>query len=211
MRFALRTREEGCVMAELCREFGISRKTGYKWRDRYAREGPSGLSPRSRRPKRFARGVPAATQAALLTLRREHPTWGARKLLALLKQNQPDVPACSASAAQDLFKRSGLVVPRRKRCKATPSAEPLAHCQAANQVWCVDFKGWFRTGDGERCDPLTVTDAHSRKLLGCQAMEKKTDTPAVRAVFETLFRRYGLPKAFAPTTARRWPAPGWAD
>jgi len=194
MRFVLRAKEKECSRAELCRQFGISRKTGYKWIDRYEKEGPPGLADQSRRPAHTPTVVSKKTEQVLVRLRQKHPTWGAKKLLVLFKQNHPDLPPCARSTAQDILKRNGLVKERRgKRNKATPNAQPLQHCQAINQVWCVDFKGAIYTSDGAKCEPLTITDAFSRLLFRCQNLSAN-NTEHTRAVFETLFRECGLPE-----------------
>ena len=130
----------------------------------------------------------------MLELRQAHMRWGPRKLKRVLERDQPGRPWPAASTIGEMLKREGLVVPRKKRRKTAPYSEPLAHADGPNRVWCADFKGWFRTGDGERIDPLTISDAYSRYLLRCQAVEK-TDTPRVQAIFEAAFREYGLPQA----------------
>jgi putative transposase len=126
--------------------------------------------------------------------RQAHPTWGARKIVQSLLRKQPKQDWPAASSIGDLLKREGLIQGRPARRKTPPHTDPLRHAQAANQVWCVDFKGWFRYGDGGRCDPLTTTDALSRALLCCQATDK-ADGLHVRGVMEATFRQYGLPEA----------------
>lgn len=182
-------------MAELCRRFGISRKTGYKLLDRYEREGPVGLENRSRAPHHQPNAIGEAMQALLLNARGVHPTWGPRKLLAYLqrKHSRSDWPA--PSTVGDLLRRHGLVVPRRRRRSRAATPTDLQTPSAANQLWCADFKGWFRTGYGRRCTPLTITDAHSRYLLRCQALGLRTHEVLVRPLFEATFREYGLPQA----------------
>ena len=120
--------------------------------------------------------------------------WGPRKLKRILERDEPGRVWPAASTMGTLLAREGLVVGRKKRRRTAPYREPLAHADGANRVWCGDFKGWFRTGDGERIDPLTISDAYSRYLLRCQAVEK-TDTARVQAIFEAAFREYGLPQA----------------
>lgn len=181
-------------MAELCRAYGIARKTGYKWWERYQAEGLAGLEERGRAPERHPNQTPQAIERALLELRRAHMRWGARKLRHYLAERQPQKPWPAASTIGALLKREGLVGERRRRRKTPPYTQPFGAADGPNQVWCGDFKGWFRTQDGARIDPLTITDAHSRYLLRCQAVEK-TDTERVRAIFEAAFREYGLPRA----------------
>jgi transposase InsO family protein len=180
-------------MAALCRRFGISRKTGYKWLGRFAEEGELGLLERSRAPASHPNATPEDLEAALVRLRGEKQR-GPKKLVVALAKEFPGRPLPSTSTVGDILKRNGLVAPRKKRRRCTPSESPLAHADAANRVWCADFKGWFLTGNGRRVDPLTVTDAHTRFLLGCQCMCGKTDTEHVKALFSTWFRQFGLPE-----------------
>jgi len=181
-------------MAELCRMFGISRKTGYKWFMRYDLEGVEGLGDRSRAPKCHPNQVSSDVEAMVLAARHQHPTWGPKKLRVLLARRDPDRiwPACSTIG--EILTRHGLTVPRKERRRAPPQTQPFAACDAPNAVWCADFKGWFRTGDGSRCEPLTISDAHSRYLLRCQA-SGDTHYQMVRGLFEATFREYGLPWA----------------
>ena len=180
-------------MAALCRRFGISRKTGYKWRDRFAESGDAGLLEHSRAPSSHPNATDQDIEAAIVRLRGQKGR-GPKKLLVALAKEFPDRTLPSLSTIGDILKRNGLVPPRKKRRRCTPSETPLAHADEANRVWCADFKGWFLTGNGHRVDPLTVTDAHTRFLIGCQCMCGKTDTDHVRALFELWFRRFGLPE-----------------
>jgi transposase InsO family protein len=196
VRFVLACRESGGArdsVSVLCRRFGVSRKTGYKWLGRYEALGPAGLRDRGRAPHAHPNSVPEAVRESVLSLRRAHPTWGPRKLLAALSRERPGLPWPAASTAGELLRRHGLSVPRRRRARAAPGANPLGDCVAPNRVWCADFKGHFRTGDGTRCDPLTVMDGHSRYLLRCVAA--RPDFGSARGVFEAAFRQYGLPEA----------------
>jgi transposase InsO family protein len=127
-------------------------------------------------------------------LRSRHPSWGPRKLRAYLQREAPKILWPAASSVGDLLRREGLAHPRRKRKRTPPYTEPLKHAEAPNQVWCADFKGWFLTQDGSRCDPLTITDAYSRYLLRCCTV-KRTDGEHAWAVFEAAFREFGLPEA----------------
>lgn len=180
------------TMSVLCRRFGISRKTGYHLWARYETEGPAGLRPRSHAPHQPAHAVAAEVAQAILALRAQHPRWGPRKLRAWLQQRRagPTWPAASTIGA--LLQRHGLTVPPRRRMHATPSRGSTA--AGPNDVWAADFKGWFRTGDGRRCDPLTISDVFSRYLLRCQVVAGVAD-PLVRPRFEATFREYGLPRA----------------
>ena len=196
-------------LAELSREFGISRKTAYKWVGRFQEEGRGGLEERSRAPQRSPQAIGKKTAQAIVAERQKHPNWGARKIRESLKRREPATDWPAASSIGELLTREGLITGRRSRRKTPPYSEPLAHAGGANQVWCADFKGWFYCGDGERCDPLTITDAHSRYLLCCRATEK-SDGVHVRALMEAIFQEYGLPEAIrtdngAPFASR---APG---
>jgi putative transposase len=182
-------------MAEICRRFDISRKTGYLWRTRYRENGAEALSERSRAPRHHPNAICDELAKVLLQARTAHPTWGPRKLLAWLHQRHPRPDWPAPSTVGDLLRRHGLVVPRRRVRRATPSAGPLLHADGPNSLWCADFKGWFRTGDGQRCTPLTISDAHSRFLLRCQGLGGATGHEHVRPLFEATFREYGLPQA----------------
>ena len=148
----------------------------------------------NRAPQRHPNQTAAELEQAVLELRQAHMRWGPRKLKRILERDQPGRRWPATSTVGEIVKRAGLVVARKKRRRTEPYTEPLAHAVESNRVWCADFKGWFRCGDGTRIDPLTISDACSRYLLRCQAVEK-TDTERVRAIFEAAFREYGLPQA----------------
>lgn len=181
-------------LAELCRQYEISRQTGYKWLKRFEKEGEAGLAELSRAPHRQGRQMLDEVVAEIVGMRRKHPRWGPRKLKAYLERNAPEVAWPAASSMGALLKREGLVVDRRRRVRTPSYTQPLQHADRPNRVWCSDFKGWFLCGDGMRCDPLTCTDAFSRFLLRSRAVAK-TDGPHVRSVFEAMFREYGLPES----------------
>src|SRR5246500_1274434 len=193
LRFVLEYEQGQRTMSELCRRYEISRETGYVWLRRYRARSWEGLLEQSRAPRRHDNQTPKKIEEMVLDLREAHMSGGARKLKRVLEREEPGRKWPAASTIGALLKREGLVVTRRKRRRVAPYTEPLAHANGPNRVWCADFKGWFRTGDGERIDPLTITDAHSRYLLRCQAVEK-TDTARVQAIFEAAFREYGLPE-----------------
>jgi transposase InsO family protein len=183
------------TMTELCERYGISRKTGYKWADRYGQEGVEGLKDRSRAPQSCPHGTSAEVSDKLLDLRRTHPTWGPRKLLAWLSKREPETAWPAASTIGGILKRHGLVEPRRKSRRTWPlGRHPLVEAEAANHVWTCDFKGQFRVGDGWLCYPLTVADGFSRFLLAIQGLDSVAESQAW-PVFERLFRQYGLPEA----------------
>ncbi len=181
-------------MTELCQRYEIARETGYVWLRRYRQAGAAGLIEHSRATHRHGNQTPEDLEQLVLELRQAHMRWGPRKLKRVLERDQPGRVWPATSTIGALLKREGLVVARKKRWHTAPYTAPLAHANEANRVWCADFKGWFRTADGQRIDPLTISDAHSRYLLRCQAVEK-TDTARVQAIFEAAFREYGMPEA----------------
>jgi len=181
-------------MAALCREFNISRKTGYKLVRRYLEGGVEGLKDLSRAPHYNPHAVSAEIERLVVQARGDHSTWGPRKLKAWLARRHPYLKIPSSSTIGELLKRHGLVVPRRRSRRTPPYSEPFIGCDSSNQVWCADFKGWFRTGDGTRCDPFTLTDAYSRYLLRCQAVNR-TDYYGVKPLFDAALREFGLPVA----------------
>lgn len=192
-RFVLEHEQDVHTMTELCAIYGVSRQTGYEWWQRYRECGWEGLSDRQRAPHRHPNQTSSEIEEMVLALREKRMTWGPRKLKRVLEREFPQQSWPAASTIGALLQRAGLVRERRKRRRVPPYTQPFASASAPNRVWCADFKGWFRTRDGERIDPLTITDAHSRYLLRCQAVEK-TDTPRVQAVFEAAFRENGLPE-----------------
>jgi transposase InsO family protein len=185
---------EGEAMREVCRAFGISRKTGYKIFDRYREHGLEALSDRSRRPVRYANQLPQQIEALIVALKRAKPHWGARKIRELLvRRLDGDVRVPAKSTVHAVLHRHGLVKPAgRPRRRATGTA--LSAGAAPNDLWCADFKGEFKLGNGRYCYPLTVTDHASRFLLLCEAFESTREDPVVTA-FAQLFRERGLPQA----------------
>jgi putative transposase len=193
-RFVLERERGEYTMSELCAIYGVSRETGYEWWRRYQQTGLAELCDRGRAPAQHPNQSAAEIGAAVLELRRAHMTWGPRKLKRVLEREHPETQWPAASTMGTMLAREGLVIARRKRRRVEPYTRPFAAATEPNRVWCADFKGWFRTRDGERIDPLTISDAHSRYLLRCQAVEK-TDTARVQAIFEAAFREYGMPQA----------------
>lgn len=181
-------------MTELCRCYGISRKAGYRLIRRYDLEGMLCLFDRSSAPHHRPNAVSEDIKLEILRLRDSHPRWGPRKLLAWLVENRPRTQWPVASTIGRILVRHGKTRSPRRSRRTPPYTQPFGDCRAANAVWCADFKGWFRTGDGMRCDPLTVTDSHSRFALACQGLTKTT-YGSVWPVFEAIFRKYGLPSA----------------
>ena len=193
-RFVVEYESGEWTMAELCRHYGISRKTGYKMLARWQLCGSEGLKNLSHAPRTHPNQTAAEIEEAVLRLRRAHMRWGPRKLRKWLETRAPRQPWPAPSTIGELLKRSGLSHPHHPRRRTPPYTQPFASAERPNQLWCADFKGWFRTQNGERIDPLTMNDACSRYLLRCQAVDK-TDTEAVRAISEAAFREYGLPWA----------------
>ncbi len=193
MRFVVRIKD-GESMATLCREFGISRKTGYKILERYEECGLEGLNDRARRPLRYANQLPEQLEAAIVAAKREKPNWGARKIRERLLRRLPHevrVPAISTIHA--ILDRHGLITRAiRRRTRATGT--PLSAGLKPNALWCTDYKGEFQLGNRQYCYPLTVTDHASRYLLLCEAMDSNREQLAFTA-FERLFRERGLPQA----------------
>jgi len=205
LRFVLEYERDEQTMTELCQSFGVARETGYVWLRRYRAWGVAGLLELNRGAQRHPNQTPAEIEQRVLELRQAHMRWGPRKLKRVLERDQPGRRWPAASTMGELLKREGLLVARKKRRKTAPYTQPLAHADGPNRVWCADFKGWFRTGDGERIDPLTISDAHSRYLLRCQAVAK-TDTERVQAIFEAAFRQYDCRRRSAPTMGHPLPA-----
>lgn len=193
-RFVLEHERGLYTMTDLCEIYDIARETGYYWLRRYQQGGLEALQDRDRAPERHPNQTPERIEEAVLQLRRAHMSWGPRKLKRVLERETPQKRWPAASTMGAMLAREGLVVPRKKRRRAPPYTQPFASADAPNQVWCADFKGWFRTQDGDRVDPLTITDAHSRYLLRCQHVEK-TNGEQVQAIFEAAFRECGLPRA----------------
>src|SRR6266481_5597994 len=196
-------------MTALCREYGISRKTGYKWLGRYRCEGAAGLRERSHAPLRHGQAHDVTVVQAVLALRERWRHWGPKKLRVKLSEHHPALAVPAASTIGDWLRREGMVErsPRRRRCP--PYARPFAAVTGANDVWCTDFKGWFRTGDGRRCDPFTLSDAHSRYLLRCQAVARPDEANSGRSS-RRRSRSTGCRWRSVRTTVRRLPRPGWA-
>jgi len=182
-------------MAELCRQFGISRTCGYKWLERKRELGLRGLRELSRRPCGNSRAIDEKIEKLILRLKRQHSNWGAKKLSDLLvKVHGIKEPPC-VNTVGNVLKRHGLTRPRRrKRAGVYERAnKELTDAQWPNHVWAVDFKGWFLLGNRLRCDPLTVSDLHSRYLICCKALNGQTQALTRRA-FKAVFKCYGLPE-----------------
>lgn len=194
------------TMTSLCERYGISRKTGYKLLGRYRVEGPSGVEERSRRPHRFARAIGGDVAAMIVDLRVRRPRWGPKKLRARLAMDHPEVSWPAASTIGDLLRRHDLVRRRRRRGGVVVEARPLTAASLPGDVWAADLKGWFRVGNGRRCEPLTVSDTASRYLLCCRHMARTT-VEAAQPVFERLFKEHGLPRVMRVDNGPPFSAP----
>ena len=178
--------------SELCRLFGVSRRIGYKWVARAKADADDTLANQSRRPKSHPMATDEKVVARLVELRKEHPRWGARKLLAWLERHEDYWLLPVASTVTDILKRNGLVKPRRRLPRGTPCRSPVPDATRPNIVWSIDFKGDFRVRNGARCFPLTLLDDYSRMLLCCRSMPSTAEEPVERAL-ERVFRTWGLP------------------
>lgn len=197
-------------MTELCETYGVSRKTGYKWCDRFEAEGRRGLGDRSRRPQTSPTRVSAAILARVLQARRRHPEWGARKLRSWLERREPDQGWPARSTVHALCQQAGLVRARRRRIPAlTRRPSQLRAATGPNAVWTVDFKGHFRLGTGARCYPLTLRDLASRFTLRCDALEGERTAPT-RRQFDRAFATYGLPACIRSDNGKPFAGPGLA-
>jgi len=185
--------ENGCGISEVSRAYGVTRDTVYLWRDRYRAEGVEGLRDQSRAPHRHPNQVTEEIEDLVVAERRKHPSWGAPKIRALLEREHPGKATPATSTIGAILKRNGLTGPRKRRPRSRPTEGPLEPIRGVNEVWSADFKGWFRTRDGRRIDPLTISDNHSRCLLRCQCLKAAT-AACCRPVFEAAFREFGLPE-----------------
>jgi transposase InsO family protein len=207
IRFVKDCRSGVYEMKELCERYGISRKTGYKWLDRFEAEGAGGLEDRSRAPRRCQHRMADEVREVLLAARRRHPTWGPRKVLKWLEGRRPHTAWPAASSVGDLFRREGLVAERRRPRRGAPHpGRPQIAARAANDLWTADFKGQFRTRDWDWCYPLTILDYTSRACLGLRALDG-TDGYGVQPTFERVFREAGLPRAILTDNGAPFVAP----
>jgi transposase InsO family protein len=186
---------DGEAMSDVCRDFGISRKTGYKIVNRYRQEGVDALTDRSRRPVRYANQLPEPVERMIVAAKRDKPHWGARKIRELLvKKLAGDVRIPARSTVHAVLDRHGLVAHARQRRRFKAGGTELSRPTRPNDLWCADFKGEFKLGNGRYCYPLTVSDQASRFILACEALESTREMPVIEA-FARLFRERGLPAA----------------
>jgi len=178
-------------MTELCEQFGVSRKTAYKWCDRYKCEGDEGLKDQSKAPHQPNSLYSTDTMVMAIDLKLKHRTWGPKKIIAKLSKNYPRMQWPSATRLYEVFKENNLILPRRLKGRV-PATHPLGELNSSNDVWIADFKGWFLTRNNEKCEPLTITDGFSRYLIKCQHLARKT-VDDVWPVFLEAFEEHGLP------------------
>ena len=196
------------MMTELAGQYGISRKTGYKWVERYAAAGAEGLRDQSRRPHESPHATDPELIEDLLAVRRRHPRWGAKKLLAVAARRAPEEAWPSRSTVCTVLKTRGFVTERRRRAPSPHApVSALAPISAVNQVWTTDFKGEFRTGDGVYCYPLTLRDGCSRFVLGCDGLRGRT-VDATRRRFARAFAKYGMPERIRSDNGGPFAGPG---
>jgi transposase len=179
--------------SRICKRFGISRHTGYKWLARYNEGGPTALDDASSKPKSSPRGTAPELISQIRALRQEHPYWCPKKLHARLISLFPNQSWPAPSTIAGLLSRLGLILPKKKRVRWPIVSAPIATTDAPNDTWCVDFKGQFRLGDRSICYPLTITDLHSRFIISIQCFAR-IDSDETLAEFERVFRLFGLPR-----------------
>jgi transposase InsO family protein len=178
---------------ELCDQFEISRKTGYKWVKRYQEFGAGGLADKSRKPHHCPHRTDEEIVQGILQARSKHPTWGPKKLLEIVSRRHPDWDLPAISTTADILKRKGLIPPGKRRLRRKHPGCPKTTTNAPNDIWTADYKGHFKTKNGLYCYPLTVCDMHSRYLLGCEAHEA-ISLKSSKNHFTRLFKEYGLPE-----------------
>jgi putative transposase len=189
--------QSGEKVTDLCKEFGISRKTAYKFIGRYEKKGSAGLHDVSRRPHHCPHETPEEIKSLILTTKQERPTWGAGKVREWILRRNPDLRIPSRITVHEILNRYNLVSHRKRgRRKATPNYLQTPHTasERSNQVWCADFKGQFKLGNHRYCYPLTISDHFSRFLISCESLED-TKGAGAQPVFEAAFEEYGLPEA----------------
>jgi putative transposase len=195
-------------LAALCRRFGISRKTGYKWIERYEQGGPEGLLDRRPLAHTHPDRVADTVVDAVLEVRKQYPFWGPKKILAWLENRRPEETWPAASTIGDKLKTYGLIRPRRRRLRVPMSLDPLAAADSPNDTWCIDFKGNFVLGDKTRCYPLTLTDQYTRYLLLCEGMTEPRFEPVQRYLTRA-FREFGMPRRIRSDNGPPFASLGW--
>ncbi len=193
VKFIAKYLDKRMPFADLCSQFEISRKTGYKWIARYQAGGVKALYDRSRKPKRHPQAVSEELIEKIIRARRKHPRWGPKKLLVIVKRAEPNIVLPAASTVGEILKRNDLIKPKRRRRYSSPYGKPLGGYDQPNAIWGADFKGHFPVG-GKRCFPLTITDGFSRYLIRCKLLPRPLHAP-VQKTFEQAFREFGMPEA----------------
>jgi len=206
-RFVLEAVQRHFTMSELCYRYGVSRKTGYKWIERYHREGVRGCDDRARAARVHPNATDPKIIRRIIKVRRKNPSWGARTLHGFLIGEFPDVAWPCPSTIGDILKRNDLIKKRRRRIARTTWRPARTAADRANRVWSADFKGQFRLGNGRLCYPITILDSYSRFLLMCRGVQSTAHQPARRA-FEDAFREYGLPDVIRTDNGVPFCAPG---
>jgi transposase InsO family protein len=192
--FVLKSLDERIVFTELCREYGIGTRCGYKWRKRFLEEGYAGLEEHSRKPLSNSRSIPEKVSVEILRIKKLHPAWGAKKIQEIYKRNHAGSYTPSRGSVENLFVRAGYTgVRRRRNLRGGQILQHRYEAKQPNDVWTVDFKGWWYTKNRERVNPLTIRDEYSKYILAIEVAEKG-DTATVKAVFKRLFKKYGLPR-----------------
>ena len=182
------------TISALCKRFNISRRTGHKYINNYNLNGIEGLKERSRAPHTQANRIDSEVEKSILNIKAHYPRWGAKKILKKIEQDHADIQWPARSTIDDLLKKHGLVMPRKRRRQVPPYTEPLIHCKKPNDVWSIDYKGQFPLGNKELCYPLTITDNYSRYILGINGT-KGISSKITKKILIDIFSEFGLPKA----------------
>jgi len=204
--FVLRSLQEGIPFMELCREYGIAPKTGYKWKERFLREGYEGLKDRSRKPATSPQGLEERVVCDIIKLKQAHMSWGPRKIRSLYGRKHARDTLPSESTFKRVLERAGLVQKRRRaRSRDGGQLKSKVSVEKPNDLWTVDFKGWWHLSGGGRCEPLTIRDEYSRYLL-CVSVPENAKTGTVQVEFERVFNKYGLPQTIRSDNGRPFAA-----
>lgn len=194
LAFVIKSFEKEKSFTELCTEYGISTKTGYKWKERFFKDGVEGLKDKSRKPQKNPKEVPEAVVCEIIRIKKTKKNWGPKKIRLVYAENHKHEKVPSRSTVERILRRSGFVQSRRKKRKFDPQRiQNRVVPEGPNDVWTVDFKGWWYTPERERCEPLTVRDEYSKYILSIKILEKG-DITCVKREFERIFKKYGLPK-----------------
>ena len=194
LEFALKALDPNCCFKELCNQYGISRTSGYKWKERFIQEGFRGLSERSRKPRVSPNQTTEDVVCEIIKLKLAYESWGPKKIQQLYANNHPYEKIPSLSTVHRILDNTGLVIHRKKRKQTKGQRlQKRIKAECPNDIWTVDFKGWWYTQTGDKCEPLTIRDLFSKYIFSVKAM-KTSNTEEVRMEFEKIFSIYGLPK-----------------